>query len=226
MNKILVIVAHPDDEVLGMGGTIAKLTSLGKEIHLLIITDGSSHQYKNCKDLDVIIENKKIETKNACDILGIKSITYAGFPDMKLDTCPHSDINAAIEKAILEIEPDTIFTHFYGDVNNDHQCVFKSVMVATRPTKEQVVKELYLFSVPSSTEWNSFFVNTVFIPNYYVDITEYTEMKCEALLCYKTELRDYPHLRSIKYVSEKDNIEGLKVGCESAESFIIVRKID
>lgn len=226
IKKILVIAAHPDDEVLGAGGTIARLAKDGMECHLLIVTDGSSSQYRESNKMDEIIEAKKRETKNCANILGLKSIHYGGLPDMKLDTIPHVVINQAIESVINELRPDTVFTHFWGDVNLDHQNVYKSTLVAVRPTMGQVVKELYCYRVPSSTEWTPNKENTMFMPNYFVDIHQYAEQKYKAFSCYTTELRDYPHPRSVQYLRETDKAAGLRVGLLAAEEFVLLRKID
>lgn len=225
MNKILVIAAHPDDEVLGMGGTIAKLTAEGKEVNLLIVTDGSSSQYRDADNLAEIIEAKKQETRRCADVLGIKDIFYGGLPDMKLDATPHIEINQAIERTIDLLQPDTVFTHFWGDVNCDHQNVFKSTLVAVRPVTEQVVRELYCYRVPSSTEWTPNKVDTMFMPNVFVDITEYAEQKYEAFSKYTTELRNYPHPRSVQHLRETDKSAGLRVGLLSAEEFVVLRQL-
>lgn len=225
MNKILVIAAHPDDEVLGMGGTIAKLTAEGKEVSLLIVTDGSSSQYRNADNLAKIIETKKQETRRCADVLGIKEILYGGLPDMKLDATPHIEINQAIERVIDYLQPDTVFTHFWGDVNCDHQNVFKSTLVAVRPVAGQVVRELYCYRVPSSTEWTPNMTDTMFMPNTFVDITEYAEQKYEAFSMYATELRDYPHPRSVRHLRETDKAAGLRVGMLSAEEFVVLRQL-
>lgn len=226
MKKALIIVAHPDDEVLGMGGTIAKLTERGVETHLLIVTDGSSSQYKGAADLDSIIEKKKTETKESCAILGIRSVTYGNLPDMKLDTLPHVEINAVVEGAIRSIRPDTVFTHFYGDVNLDHQLVFRSVMVACRPLSGQCVRAVYCFENPSSTEWNAVSPQTVFIPNYFVNIGDQLETKLLALSCYRTELRAYPHPRSIEHIEKVNVAEGIKLGLPAMERFLMIRQLD
>ena len=226
MKKVLVIAAHPDDEVLGVGGTIAKLTAQGVECHLLIVTDGSSSQYRDSNHLQEIIESKRTETKACADLLGFKSIHYGELPDMKLDRTPHIVINQVIEKAIDEIQPDKVFTHFWGDVNMDHQNVFKSTLVAVRPVMGQVVKELYCYRVPSSTEWTPNKEDTMFMPNYYVDIEKFAEQKYKAFACYSTELREYPHPRSIQYLRETDRTAGLKVGLLAAEEFVLLRKLD
>ena len=153
MSKILVVAAHPDDEVLGMGGTIAKLTKAGNEVNVLIVTDGSSSQYRDSVGLQKIIEDKKKETWACAQTLGVKNVFYGEQPDMKLDCTPHININKVIESLIDELKPDTVYTHFWGDVNVDHQNVYKSTLVAVRPVLGQVVKVLYCYRVPSSTEW-------------------------------------------------------------------------
>jgi len=226
MKKVLVISAHPDDEVLGMGGTIAKLTATGCEVQLLIVTDGSSSQYCNSEDLMAIISHKKKETKKSSDILGIKSIRYGGLPDMRLDCTPHVEINKIIESAVDEFQPDTIFTHFWGDVNIDHQNVYKSTLVAVRPVLGQVVKELYCYSVPSSTEWTPNKSETMFMPNVFVDIEMCMKKKYEAFSMYTTELREYPHPRSVQYLKEVDRAAGLRVGLFAAEEFVLLRMIN
>lgn len=226
MKRVLVIVAHPDDEVLGVGGTIAKLASQGVECHLLIVTDGSSSQYRDSDHLHEIIEAKKLETKGCADLLGFKSIHYGELPDMKLDKTPHIAINQVIEKVIDQIQPDTVFTHFWGDVNRDHQEVYKSTLVAARPVMGQVVKELYCYRVPSSTEWTPNKADTMFMPNYFVDIEKFAEIKYKAFACYSTELREYPHPRSVQYLRETDKAAGLSVGLLAAEEFVLLRKLD
>lgn len=225
MKKVLVIAAHPDDEVLGIGGTVAKLSAEGVECHLLIVTDGSSSQYRDSDHLHEIIEAKKLETKGCADTLGFKSIHYGELPDMKLDKTPHIVINQVIEKVIDEVQPDTVFTHFWGDVNRDHQEVYKSTLVVARPVTGQVVRELYCYRVPSSTEWTPNKADTMFMPNCFVNIEKYAEQKYKAFACYSTELREYPHPRSIQYLRETDKAAGLRVGLLAAEEFVLLRKL-
>ena len=225
MKKVLVIVAHPDDEVLGMGGTIAKLAAQGCEVNVLIVTDGSSSQYRDSVDLAKIIEDKKQETWACAQTLGVKNVYYGELPDMQLDTVPHITINKVIESAIDRLQPDTVFTHFWGDVNQDHVSVYKSTLVAVRPVLGQVVKELYCFRVPSSTEWTPCKADTMFMPNYFVDIEKFAEQKYEAFSKYATELRGYPHPRSVKHLKELDVARGLEVGMGPTETFVLLRKL-
>ena len=225
MNKVLVIAAHPDDEVLGCGGIMAKLAANGCEVNVLIVTDGSSSQYADSDDLQQIIENKKQETWNCAQTLGVNQVYYGGLPDMRLDTVPHTAINKAIESAIDKLKPDTIFTHFWGDVNMDHQNVYKSTLVAVRPTIGQTVKEVYCYRVPSSTEWTPNKADTMFMPDVFVDISEVAELKYEAFSKYSTELRDYPHPRSVQHLKKLDIVRGLEVGQGPTETFVLLRKL-
>ena len=225
MKRVLVIAAHPDDEVLGIGGTIARLSAEGSECHLLIVTDGSSSQYRDSDHLHEIIESKKLETKGCADLLGFKTIHYGELPDMKLDKTPHIVINQVIEKVIDELQPDTVFTHFWGDVNRDHQEVYKSTLVAVRPVLGQVVRELYCYRVPSSTEWTPNKADTMFMANFFVDIEKFAEQKYKAFACYSTELREYPHPRSVDYLREADKVVGLRVGLMAAEEFVMLRML-
>jgi len=220
--KILVIAAHPDDETLGMGGTIAKHTSKGDVVHVIIITDGSSSQYQNYKEM---IKKKKNEVKKAMKILGAGKIEFNTLPDMKLDTVPHVEINSIIEKKIEKYKPSTIYTHHWGDINKDHQLVFESTMVSVRPNPNQPVKEIYTYETPSSTEWNTIEASKIFKPNVFVDTTKYIDKKIKAVEAYETELRPYPHPRSPEAIETYDKRNGITIGTQYAERFYLIRKI-
>lgn len=223
--KILVIVAHPDDEVYGMGGTIAKLSAQGHEVHTLIVTDGCTAQYAGCPNLREIIEKKHQEALEANTLLGVKQVHFGTFPDMRLDTVPHVEVNRLIEETVDAVKPDIVYTHFYGDVNLDHQMVYRSTLVAVRPVPGQCVHALYAYYVPSSTEWSPQLAHTAFLPNTMVDITEYTAQKEAAILAYQTEIRHYPHPRAAQYVREMDHARGLQWGMGSSEVFLLLRQI-
>lgn len=224
--RILVIAAHPDDEVYGMGGTIAKLSSQGHEVHVLIVTDGCTAQYAGRPDLPEIIEKKHRETLAANRLLGVHEVHFGTFPDMKLDTVPHVEVNRLIEETVDAVRPEAVYTHFYGDVNLDHQMVYRSTLVAVRPVPGQCVRALYTYYVPSSTEWSPQLPHTVFMPNTMVDITGFEEKKEQALLAYQTEVRTYPHPRSPQYVRESDRSRGLQWGLGNSEAFCLLRQID
>ena len=223
--KILVIAAHPDDEVYGMGGTIARLSSEGNEVHVLIVTDGCTAQYVGRPDLPEIVAQKHEESFRANEFLGVKKVHFGTFPDMKLDTVPHVELNRLIEDTVNAVQPEAVYTHFYGDVKLEHQMVYRSTLVAVRPVPGQCVKELYCYQTPSSTEWSPQLAHTAFLPNVMVDITGFEEAKAQALLAYQTEIRAYPHPRSPQYVRETDRARGLQWGLGPSENFMLLRKL-
>lgn len=225
MKRVLVLAAHPDDEVYGMGGTIAKLAFQGHEVHVLIMTDGCTAQYAGRPDLSEIIERKHAEALTANQLLGVKEVHFGTFPDMRLDTVPHVELNRLIEGTVDAVQPEAVYTHFYGDVNIDHQMVYRSTLVAARPVPCQCVRELYCYRVPSSTEWTPQLGHTVFLSNVMVDISGFEDPKEQALLAYQTEARDYPHPRSPQYVRETDRARGLEWGLGPTEAFWLLRKI-
>jgi LmbE family N-acetylglucosaminyl deacetylase len=222
--RIMVIAAHPDDEVLGVGGTIARY-SKEHDVYTLIVTDGSSTQYAGTK-LDLLAGKKREETLKCKDILGIKDVFFGNLPDMKLDTVAHVEINSLFIKYINKIKPDWIFTHHWGDVNMDHSKVFESTMVAVRPTGGRFIKRVATFETPSATEWNGYDRRSAFVPNWYVRIDEQLQVKLDALRCYETEQRPYPHPRSSEAVIAQAGMRGLAAGMAAAEAFCIVREFD
>lgn len=223
--RVLVIAAHPDDEVYGMGGTMAKLSTQGHEIHVLIVTDGCTTQYAGRSDLPAIIERKRSEAREANCLLGVRKVHFGSLPDMRLDTVPHVEVNRLIEQTVNSVRPEAVYTHFYGDVNLDHQMVYRSTLVAVRPVPGQCVQELYCYRVPSATEWSPQLGHTAFLPNVMVDIGGFEDAKEQALLTYQTEARSYPHPRSSQYVRETDRARGLEWGLGAAEAFWQLRKI-
>jgi len=220
--KILVIAAHPDDEVYGMGGTIAKLSSQGHEVYTLIVTEGCSAQYK---DQLYLINEKREQAIKANAILGVKEVFFGNLPDMRLDTLEHVEINAVIEKAIISIKPDVVYTHFYGDVNKDHKCVYESTLVAVRPVPSQCVCEVYCYQVPSSTEWAANVAQNAFLPNVFEEVSAHYGKKQESIIAYSSEIREYPHPRSLKVVSIYDLALAKRNGLEIAEGFMLIRKV-
>ena len=227
MNTILVIAAHPDDEVLGCGGTIARFAAEGYEVYTLILGEGitSRDDSRDRNKREEKIRELKEQTEDANKILGVKKIHAFDFPDNRFDTVALLDIIKVIEKVKKDVGPDLVFTHFHGDLNIDHQLTFKAVMTACRPTKGDSVKEIYSFEIPSSTEWNVPSSLTYFMPDYFVNINKSLEIKINALKEYETELRDFPHPRSLKAVELNAKHWGVKMGFEAAEAFKTIRII-
>jgi N-acetylglucosamine malate deacetylase 1 len=218
--KILIAVAHPDDETLGAGGTIRRLVDSGSRVDLLIVSDGSSAQFGE----DMTARNRRnAHLDNACQILGIKRCYVLDFPDMRLDTVPHIELNRAIGQITASEDYDTILTHHPGDVNKDHEQVFNSVMVVARPLPGSSIRTVATFSVNSSTEWGAPLANGIFLPNLFVNIDETIDHKLQALEAYEDELRAWPHPRSVEAVRARAQTFGSEIGVGHAEAFQLIR---
>ena len=217
---VLVIGAHPDDEVLGLGGTVARLARDGLEdVFVLIVTDGSSTQYPGDEQKRL---RKGEELGRCCEVLGAKDYVHGKFPDMQLDGVRHTELNALIAEHIAKWRPSTVYSHF-PDVNRDHVRVYESTMVATRPTPGSFVKKLVLYPTPSATEWRAPGVSGCFVANEWVDIASTIDLKTEAVACYVTELRDPPHPRSAESLRATAQAVGAKAGYRFGEEFMVVR---
>jgi len=223
--KVLIVAAHPDDEVLGCGGTIARFADEGCEVYTLILGEGitSRDDSRDRHKREEEIRTLKKQVEDANNILGVKKIYTFDFPDNRFDTVPLLDIIKTIEKIKCDIKPDIVFTHHQGDLNIDHQITFRAVMTACRPIKDESVKEIYSFEIPSSTEWNEPCSLTYFMPDYFVDISKSLKVKINALKEYETELRDFPHPRSLKALELNAKQWGIKMGFEATEAFKTIR---
>jgi len=217
--KILIVAAHPDDEVLGCFGTVAKLIKKGYKAYTLILGEGKTSRGNfNKKEL----EKLKNEIIKANNVIGIDKIFIEHFPDNRFDSVSLLDIVKVIEKVKNEIKPDIIFTHFQNDLNIDHQITYKAVITATRPFKNESVKEIYSFEILSSTEWN---YPLSFNPDVYFDIISTIDLKLKAMSEYKSELREFPHPRSLEGIKLNAKYLGMRVGREYVEAFKCVRII-
>jgi len=225
-NRIAVIAAHPDDEVLGCGGTLARLAEEGNIISILLIADGeSSRGFKSKSFNKDQISTRIAAAETACSILGCNSIEALNLPDNRLDSLNRLDIIQPIEEFIECHQPAMVFTHHSGDVNIDHRIVHDAVVTTCRPQPDNPVKELLFFEIPSSTEWRPSGSNRGFNPNVFINITTTLPIKREALLAYKNELRAFPHPRSLKAIEALAEWRGATVCVEAAEAFILGRQI-
>lgn len=223
-HKILIVAAHPDDEILGCAGTIVRLVKEGYEAHTLILGEGitSRDEKGNRKKIKKELKELKSQSQEANKVLGVKNILIYDFPDNRFDSVPLLDIIKVVEKAKKEIKPDLIFTHYEADLNIDHQITYKAVITATRPLSYETVKEIYSFEVLSSAEWNFPFV---FSPNVFFDVSDTLEYKLRAMEKYKSELKNFPHPRSLKGIKLNAEYWGMRIGVEYAEAFMNVRLI-
>lgn len=224
--NVLVVAAHPDDEVLGCGGTIIKHVNQGDNVSLLFLTDGvGARQNQTSVDAhQVAISSRQNALNKSCAILGVQNVEQHQFPDNQLDTEPLINLIQVVEKAINQCRPEIIYCHFAGDLNIDHQLVNRAVMTAARPTSTTCVKQILSFEVLSSTEWHSS-TNVKFNPTVFVDISDEMPKKMAALNAYAEELRAAPHSRSIECIEANNLVWGHKFGCGYAEPFVLERLI-
>jgi LmbE family N-acetylglucosaminyl deacetylase len=220
--RVLVVAAHPDDEVLGMGATIALHAVVRTDaVRILCLTDGSSTQYPGD---DAKRAQKADEAVRAAKELGVEDYVHLDLPDMRLDTVPHAELNAIVEEQMRDFAPSTVYC-VHPDVNRDHQAAFSSVAVATRPDPGQTARRVLTYAPMSSIEWTPDLVG-VFHPNCYFDVGETIDRKVAAFACYETEQRPHPHPRNELAIRATAQHFGLAAGCEWAEPFVLVRALD
>lgn len=226
--NVLVIAAHPDDEVLGCGGAIAKHTQQGDIVHVLILAEGatSRNPQRDRKKLQNELSTLAEAAHQASEILGVTSLKLHDFPDNRMDGCDLLDIIKVIEQEIVKYQPEIIYTHHIGDVNIDHRRIHQAVVTATRPIPSSTVKTLLFFEVASSTEWQTPGSAPAFTPNWFVDISQTLSLKLEALAAYEFEMRSWPHARSIEALEHLAHWRGASVGVEAAEAFILGRRLN
>jgi LmbE family N-acetylglucosaminyl deacetylase len=222
--KILIVAAHPDDEILGCGATAARLIKEGNSVFTLILGEGTTSRDKtrNRRKRNKELLEMKEQSKRANRIIGIKYVFFCDLPDNRFDSRPVLDIIKIVESVKNKIKPDIIYTHCAKDLNIDHRITYSAVLTACRPVREENVKEIYGFEIPSSSEWN---YPHVFNPNMYVDISDTLELKIKALRCYKGEIREFPHPRSEESVRNIAKRWGSVAGLYSAEAFEVTRTI-
>ena len=224
--SVLIVAAHPDDEILGCGGTIAKLADQGAKIHVAFLSDGVLSRGGDPNTRKSQIDERRNAAHKASDILGVKSISFDEFPDNRMDTVALLDITQTIEKIISVHKPDMLFTHHVGDVNIDHRRTHEASVTACRPQSGHPVKTFLTFEVPSSTEWQLPASAPQFSPNWFVDISSTLDRKLAALEMYLSELRDWPHPRSLQAVEHLSRWRGATVGVEAAEAFLLGRQLE
>lgn len=222
MRSVLVAAAHPDDEALGCGATMARLAAEGADVHVLFLSDGVTARGPAPAGT---LEERRGMGDRAAAVLGARRPTYLDLPDNRMDGLPLLDVVVAIERHATDIRPDAVFTHFPGDLNVDHRICAQAVLTAFRPTPGQSVREIYGFEVASSTEWAFGAAGRDFAPSIFFDVTDQLAAKLAALRVYREEMRPYPHARSIDAVEALARWRGATVGCAAAEAFSLLRAI-
>lgn len=218
--NVLVVAAHPDDEVLGCGGSMAKHIQHGDTVSVIILGDGETARAGNAN-----IKVRQQQIHNVEKYLHWTNLILEQLPDNQFDSVSLLSITKIVEKHLFRLKPDRIYTHHAHDLNIDHRLTFSAVLTACRPQPDFFVKEIFSFEVLSSTEWQAKDKHFLFAPTVYADITSWINQKITALEYYRGELRPYPHPRSVEGVKILAQYRGLEVGMVYAEAFELVRSL-
>ncbi|MGB6476313.1 MAG: PIG-L family deacetylase [Candidatus Sulfotelmatobacter sp.] len=225
-SAVLVVAAHPDDEILGCGATAARLVEEGHDVYFAILGEGitSRHGTRDAADagqLSLLHQHARAASRK----VGVKELFLHKLPDNRLDTVPLLEVVKLVEDLVEKLRPEVIYTHHGGDLNIDHGVIHRAVLTATRPVSGQPVREIYAFEVASSTEWAFQQVGPAFRPNVFVDVTRTLEVKIAAMACYETESREFPHPRSPEALRAIAAHWGSVAGCAAAEAFELIRSV-
>lgn len=218
--NILVIAPHPDDEVLGCGGTIARHAAWEDSVHVLIVTRGDPDLYPDDDEAEI-----RREIESAHQVLGVAGTIYLNYPAPRLDTIAGYQLAEAIHQVIHQVQPCTVYLPHHGDIHIDHQRVYQATLVAARPINRCPVRQLLCYETLSETEWSPPQSNAAFIPTAFTDISDYLDTKLKAMGCYGAELKPFPHPRSLKALDALAKLRGATVGLAAAEAFSVVRQI-
>ncbi len=227
-NTILVVAAHPDDEVLGCGGAMARHVEAGDEVNVVILAEGITSRYEQRKHEGQQDELSALgqAARKANDLLGVKSLVLHDLPDNRIDSLDRLDVIKTVENFIERIKPDILYTHHGGDLNIDHRRIHEAVVTACRPMPHNHgIHTLLFFEVASSTEWQTPGSAIPFTPDWYVDISDTLELKLKALQVYESEMRSWPHARSVVALEHLARWRGSTIGVEAAEAFMLGRRL-
>ncbi len=223
--RVLVVAAHPDDELLGEGATIRRLVDEGAVAHALIMAEGATSRARTREEADnEELEALKADARAAAEVIGFEEIAFSGYPDNRMDSVDLLDVVKTVSGHIDRFKPEVIFTHHHGDLNIDHRIVCEAVLTATRPMEGCSVKRIYSFETPSSSEWE-FGALGSFVPNVFFDVSATLEAKLMGMACYREESRLSPHPRSPEALRALAEYRGSIVGCKYAEAFHLLREV-
>ena len=225
-NKVLVIATHADDEVIGVGGTLARLADEGAEITLCIVTNGFPPIFDNSKAKENNWpHNNYLETQKSNKLLGVKEVKYFNFPAAMLESVKRYELNGKITELIKNVRPSLLFMPHVGDMQKDHQIVAEATMVGIRPKYEFAPKKVLAYETLSETGWNIPNVQNEFIPNVFVDISESIDIKLKAMRCYQSQISDFPNARSWRAIEALARYRGATMNVNAAEAFMLVREV-
>jgi len=218
--RTLVIAPHPDDEVLGAGGTMARLADAGHEVVVAVVTTGRPPAYS-----EESVTRTRDEARRAHDHLGVKGTRWLDQPAAELFETPHSQVNTAIGSIVREVAPTTLLIPFLGDIHIDHQLIFMSSMVAARPHQAEFPKHVLAYETLSETNWNAPYLTPGFQPNLFVEIESTLDRKLEAMKMFESQAREAPHERSLEALRALAVMRGATVHRAAAEAFVLIRRL-
>ena len=219
-NSVLVVAPHLDDEVLGCGGTIARHVAEGDEVQVAIVSMGDLALYPIEEE-----EAQRLELKAAHEVLGVAGVHFLDFPAPRLDTVPGYHLADAIGHVVRSVKPTIVYLPYRGDIHVDHRAVYLATLVATRPINACPVRQLLCYETLSETEWASPFGDEAFIPNVFVYISDFLPRKLQAFSCYESQLKQFPHPRSLEGIESLARFRGATVSVPAAEAFMLIRQI-
>ena len=225
MSSVLVVAAHPDDEILGCGGVLARHAAEGDTVHVLIVAEGATSRdaHRDPRGRKPELTALKAAASRAAAEIGAEEPRMLGLPDNRLDGLPLLDVIKSIEAVVEAVAPEIVYTHHAGDLNVDHRVVHQAVVTVCRPLPSSPVSAIYAFETPSSTEWQT--AGAAFRPQRWVEIEPFLGCKLRALEAYEAEMRPFPHARSFEAVEALARWRGASAGLKAAECFVVVREV-
>ncbi|MFV0292166.1 MAG: PIG-L deacetylase family protein [Paracoccus sp. (in: a-proteobacteria)] len=217
----LIIAPHPDDEVLGVGGTMARLSDAGAEVHVAVVTTGRAPRFSTEQAAQV-----RVETEAAHKLLGVTRTHYLNCPAAELAEFPHADLNRAISGVVRDVAPRTVFVPHPGDIHLDHQLSFLSALVASRPHQASYPARILAYETLSETNWNAPYLSPGFLPNTFIDISDTLQRKLDAFTLYKSQQKPAPHERSVQALSALATLRGASMHRPAAEAFVLIRQVE
>lgn len=218
--RVMVVAPHPDDEVLGCGGVMARHAEQGDEVHVTVVTRGDANLYS-----DEAVAGVRAEAKAAHDLLGVQRTHFLNFPAPRLDTVPRHELADALRRTILDVAPEVVYLPHAGDIHHDHGEVYHATLVACRPLPGCPVSRLLCYETLSETEWAPPIAGQGFHPTVFTGISGQLQKKLDAMSCYQSQFREPPHTRSLLSIESLARHRGMTVGVEAAEAFVLVREV-
>jgi LmbE family N-acetylglucosaminyl deacetylase len=224
--NVLCVATHPDDEIIGVGGTLARHAADGDTVRVSIFSEAEPARYDEITpEVEALMERRQAWSRQACEQLGADSVSFQGFPDNEFDSIPLLELVQAVEDELQSFEPDIIYTHHYGDLNLSHELTCRAVITAARPLPDSSVDRILAYETLSTSEWAIQNAANTFQPTVFIDINEHLETKLDALTAHEGELRDHPHPRNPENVRRNAQLWGAKAGVPAAEPFELLREV-